>query len=395
MPQNKNKENEVNLIEIAEIKKLLLNPVYNYDYNELRETEIKVIKDYAEDIKNEFGDNTVNSLLRKSYIEFCFFDTLIINDLRRLTNVLDDDESDVKVIEIQNPAFKKISNFVKPLILDLCKKYNIGRPIDPIELKMMYIDEKNDRLRRLKNLTKWPSNVLKPVVQICQIKDNHLFDSDFIDEDGYLTLKVKTNSRYSKEIILFLLENFIGKYTTVCSQRDNPRPGKPFLDKNPDYENTTKAPPKIRFRDNIILALDVWETWLKIFDDSLTTEKAFKKIAAKLKIKEQTAKSRWYRAYSYIFDEEYSKNLIIHKIPAKNFCLKCDKRNICDPFICSKLINELKKVSPTQHDFMISVDEEKNTDLDTDDYFSNLAQKNEADRLYKFDPYTMSDDNEE
>ncbi|EKD55722.1 MAG: hypothetical protein ACD_59C00056G0003 [uncultured bacterium] len=143
------------------------------------------------------------------------------------------------------------------------------------------------------------------------------------------------------------------------------------------------------------MALEVWETWLELFENNLTTEKAFEKIAAKLKIKEETAKSRWYRAYSYIFDEEYSKNKIINKIPSENYCLKCQKRRTCDPFVCSKLINELKKVSPSQRDFMISVDEEKNTDLDTDDYFSNLAQKIEADRLFKSDPETILDNDEE
>ncbi|EKD55721.1 MAG: hypothetical protein ACD_59C00056G0002 [uncultured bacterium] len=165
MPQIKDKENEVNLIEIAEIKKLLFNPVYHYDYNDLRENEIKIIENYAEDIKNEFGDNAVNSLLKKNYIEFCFFDTLIINDFRRLSSESADDDSDIKVIEIQNPAFKQISNFVKPLVLDFCKKYNIDRPVDPLELEMMIIDEKVYRLYRLKNLAKWPSNRIKPLVQ--------------------------------------------------------------------------------------------------------------------------------------------------------------------------------------------------------------------------------------
>lgn len=153
------------------------------------------------------------------------------------------------------------------------------------------------------------------------------------------------NSNYSNEVLLFFLEKIIKKYTDICYLRDHPKPSKLFLEKNPNYKYTQISdPPKIRFRDNILLALDVWEKWTQIFEGVLTPEKSFKKIAQELKISENTAKTRWYRAYIFLFEQNYSKNVIKNMLTPNGFCNTCEKKENCEA-LCHKAKLELNKVT--------------------------------------------------
>jgi hypothetical protein len=100
--------------------------------------------------------------------------------------------------------------------------------------------------------------------------------------------------------------------------------------------------PKVRFRDNILQALVVWEKWLSTFQCILTPAKSFKKIAVELKTNESTVKSQWYRAYMFIFGKKYTKNDIIYSPTPIGLCIDCPNLSQCDK-LCFRADLELNK----------------------------------------------------